>query len=130
TRHQIISDFEYRWLRHLNGKCRYWLEDRISIKYVASKFAHYLPEYYFHSTRSDGTTQLIPLMDCPRGLGQDLSEVLRLVAQKGVLALKPDEGSHGAGFYRLEAREEGFALNGQAATSEEVLAVLANPGAE
>src|SRR5699024_5112622 len=96
-----------------NGKYRYWLEDKISIKYVAARFADYLPQYYFHTTSIGGVTHLVPLMDCPSGYSQSLPEVLRLAANKGTLAIKPDEGSHGAGFYRLEARDGGFLLNGQ-----------------
>lgn len=130
NRQQFISDFEYRWLRHINGKYRYWLEDKISIKYVASRFAEHLPRYYFHTTSIDGATHLIPLMDCPPGFSQSPSEVLRLASATGSLALKPDEGSHGAGFYRLQTNDEGFLLNGRPAGAQEVMAVLEAPRAE
>lgn len=131
NRSQFISDFEYRWLRHINGKYRYWLEDKISIKYVATRFGDHLPRYYYHTTRIGGVTHLVPLMDCPPEYGHDLAEILRLAKATGVLALKPDEGSHGAGFYRLQASENGgFLLNGRPATAQEVLDVLSSPDAE
>ncbi|MGO1858948.1 hypothetical protein, partial [Ancrocorticia populi] len=43
NREDFISDLEYRWLRHINKKYKYWLEDKISIKYVASQFNECFP---------------------------------------------------------------------------------------
>lgn len=123
----FISDFEYRWLRHINTRYKYWLEDKISIKYVASEFNQFLPGYYYTTSASGGTNHLIPMMDCPDGYGASFDDVLRLAREKGVLALKPDEGSHGDGFYRLGYENEGFTLNGESAGEDEVLAILKNP---
>lgn len=127
NRGEFISDFEYRWLRHINKKYKYWLEDKISIKYVAAEFNEYLPEYYYYTNHQAGKAHLIPMMDCPEGYGKDFSEVLRLVREKGLLALKPDEGSHGDGFYRLAYEDGEYTLNGETASGEDVLEILRNP---
>lgn len=127
---QFISDFEYRWLRHINRKYKYWLEDKISIKYVASDFNEFLPAYYFHTSRGPAGTQVVCMMDCPPDLDPTLDSVLTLARREGVLALKPDEGSHGDGFYRLEYKDGGYFLNGEAASESEVLDILADPSNE
>lgn len=127
NRTQFISDFEYRWLRHINTRYKYWLEDKISIKYVAAEFNEHLPGYYYMTSTNGGRNHLIPMMDCPSGFEARFDEVLRLAREKGVLALKPDEGSHGDGFYRLAHEGGGFTLNGEPATEEEILAILRDP---
>lgn len=127
NREDFISDLEYRWLRHINKKYKYWLEDKISIKYVASQFNECFPGYYYFTSLHDGENKVIPMMDCPEGYGADFDEILRLARAKGVLALKPDEGSHGDGFYRLDYVDGGYTLNGEPATADEVKGILADP---
>lgn len=124
NREQFISDFEYRWLRHINKKYKYWLEDKISIKYVAAEFNDCLPAYYFYTAAHEGVNTVVPMMDCPQGYAANFDSVIRLAKEKQVLALKPDEGSHGDGFYRLEWTGTEFLLNGESATEESVLAIL------
>ncbi|MGO1944432.1 MAG: sugar-transfer associated ATP-grasp domain-containing protein, partial [Ancrocorticia sp.] len=127
NREEFISDLEYRWLRHINKKYKYWLEDKISIKYVASQFNECFPAYYYFTSLHDGENKVIPMMDCPEGFGASFDEILRLARERGVLALKPDEGSHGDGFYRLDFDDDGYSLNGEAATQADVVAILADP---
>ena len=124
NREQFISDFEYRWLRHINKKYKYWLEDKISIKYVAAEFNDCLPSYYFYTAAHEGKNTVVPMMDCPESYGASFESVIRLAKDKKVLALKPDEGSHGDGFYRLEWTGSEFLLNGDSATEQDVLDVL------
>lgn len=124
NREQFISDFEYRWLRHINKKYKYWLEDKISIKYVAAEFNDCLPAYYFYTAAHEGENTVVPMMDCPEDFDASFASVIRLAKDKKVLALKPDEGSHGDGFYRLEWTGSEFLLNGESATEAEVLAIL------
>ncbi|WP_423494389.1 hypothetical protein IM711_00915 [Microbacterium esteraromaticum] len=127
NRQQFISDFEYRWLRHINERYKYWLEDKISIKYVAADFNEFLPAYYFYTQRSRGQNHVVPMMDCPEGYGTDYADVLRLARNKGVLALKPDEGSHGEGFYRLDWSDGQYSLNGEVVAEQSVIDLLADP---
>jgi len=127
NREEFISDLEYRWLRHINKKYKYWLEDKISIKYIASQFNECFPGYYYFTSLHDGENKVIPMMDCPEDFGADFDEILRLAREKGVLALKPDEGSHGDGFYRLDYVDGGYTLNGEPATADEVKGILADP---
>lgn len=122
-----ISDFEYRWLRHINTKYRYWLEDKITLKYVASGFKECFPGYYYYTSLHNGENRIIPMMDLPDGYGADYESILRLAREHGVLALKPDEGSHGEGFNKLAWDGTAFTLNGAPATEEQVCSILRDP---
>lgn len=124
---KFISDFEYRWLRHINTKYKYWLEDKITLKYIASDYGECFPAYYYYTSLKDGENRVIPMMDALEGYGASYSEILRLAKDMGTLALKPDEGSHGEGFYRLSWDGKGFLLNGKHASEQDVLKVLENP---
>ena len=124
-----ISDFEYRWLRHINPKYRKWMEDKITVKYICSDHKDCFPEYYYHILMRNGRNKVISMMDLPEGYTNDFEEIFRLVREKKVLALKPDEGSHGDGFYKFtcETDENGtdrYKLNYKDATKEDVMNIL------
>lgn len=127
NREQYISDFEYRWLRHINRDYRHWLEDKISLKHIAAEFSDLLPAYYFHTHAHSDGVQVTALMDCEDEGNLTLENVLELVTRVGTVALKPDEGSHGDGFYRLDLVRGEYRLNGTAVSEADVLDVLSNP---
>ena len=126
----FISDFEYKWLRHINGDYRLLFEDKITIKYIVNEFRECFPDYYYHIKTDIDENVIIPMMDCPEGYGRDYSDIIRLAKEKGVLALKPDEGSHGEGFYRLKYEEDEagghFYLNFDEVTEERVISLLSD----
>lgn len=126
NRHQYISDFEYKWLRHINGKYKCWMEDKITVKYIASEFNHMFPEYYYHVSYKNGATRIISMMDCPKHYGTTFDDIIALAKEKGELALKPDQGSHGDGFYRLTYQDGAFYMNFCKVTEEEIIRVLAD----
>ena len=126
---EYISDFEYRWLRHINPKYRKWMEDKITVKYICSDNKDCFPEYYYHIILKNGSNKVLSMMDLPEGYTNEFEEIFRLVQEKGVLALKPDEGSHGDGFYKFtcEKNEEGsfvYKLNYKEATKDQVMAIF------
>ena len=121
---EYISDFEYKWLRHINPKYRKWMEDKITIKYICSDFNECFPEYYYHIICKNGNNKVISMMDLPEGYTNNFDEIFRLVEEKGVLALKPDEGSHGDGFYKFTCENGQYQLNYQDVTRQQVLDIL------
>lgn len=123
----FISDFEYRYLRHINTHYRYWLEDKITLKYIAADFKECFPAYYYYITVKDGQNRVIPMMDVPEGYADTSADVLRLAREVGQLALKPDEGSHGEGFYKLSWDGQGYFLNGDPADEQRILGILEDP---
>lgn len=54
-----ISDFEYKWLRHINGKYRHWMEDKITVKYIVSDFRECFPGYYYYISVKNGQNKII-----------------------------------------------------------------------
>ena len=121
---EYISDFEYKWLRHINPKYRKWMEDKITVKYVCSDYNDCFPAYYYHIICKNGNNKVISMMDLPEGYTNTFDEIFRLVEQKGVLALKPDEGSHGDGFYKFTYEDGKYQLNYQDVTKQQVLDIL------
>ena len=121
---EYISDFEYKWLRHINPKYRKWMEDKITVKYVCSDFNQFFPEYYYHIICKNGNNKVISMMDLPEGYTNEFEDIFRLVQEKGVLALKPDEGSHGDGFYKFTYENGKYQLNYRDATKQQVLDIL------
>lgn len=119
-----ISDFEYKWLRHINGKYRHWMEDKITVKYICSEYNECFPEYYYHISLKNGNNKVLPMMDCPPGYSHTYEDIFRLVREKGSLALKPDEGSHGDGFYKLSYADGKYYLNHEEAQEQDVLNIL------
>lgn len=122
-----ISDFEYKWLRHINGKYRVLFEDKITIKYIISDFKDCFPEYYYHIKTDNDTNIIIPMMDCPDEYDNTISDIINLAKEKKVLALKPDEGSHGDGFYKLSYEDGQFYLNFDKADEQDIIDILMNP---
>lgn len=122
-----ISDFEYKWLRHINGKYRVLFEDKITIKYIISGFKECFPEYYYHIKTDNNSNIIIPMMDCDDDYGNTIDDIIRLAKEKKILALKPDEGSHGDGFYKLAYEDGQFYLNFDKAEEQDVIDILMNP---
>ncbi len=121
---EFISDFEYKWLRHINPKYRKWMEDKITVKYICSDYNECFPEYYYHIICKNGNNKVISMMDLPEGYTNSFEDIFKLVEEKGVLALKPDEGSHGDGFYKFTCEDGKYQLNYKDVTKQQVLDIL------
>lgn len=123
---QFISDFEYKWLRHINNKYRIWLEDKITIKYILSGFNEFLPEYYFYISYKNGNSKIIKMQDSPQYLSPTYESIFELLKKKGELAFKRDNGSHGDGFFRLSYRDNKIYLNLLETTEKNIIDILEN----
>lgn len=124
---QHISDFEYKWLRHINGEYRKLFDDKITIKYIMRDFKECFPDYFYHIKSKNGENIIIPLMDCPEGYEDNFEDIIRLAKEKKELALKPETGSHGNGFYRLTWDGEKFYLNFKESTEDDIKKILRDP---
>lgn len=122
-----ISDYDYRYLRHINNKYRTWLEDKITVKYICSEYPEFFPKYYYHVSVRNGEKRVIPLMDAPSQSEASLDAVFDLVKKEGSLACKPQKGSQGDGFYKLSYEDGKYFMNHEPATREEILEILGDP---
>ena len=122
----FISDFEYRWLRHIDNYYKTWFEDKVTIKYVANKYNNFFPKYYYYISLKQGENKIMPLMDCPKGYGDTFEDIFKLVKKEKDIALKRDKGSHGDGFYRLSYKNNKYYLNLQEASKQDVIDILSD----
>ncbi len=123
----FISDFEYMWLRHINGPNRVWFEDKITFQYILPQYKQYFPDYYYYIKNENGKTAIVPMMDCKDTDDRSFDAIFELVKDKEVLALKPDEGSHGDGFYKFSYENGAYFLNDQPAEAQQVIDILTSP---
>jgi len=121
-----ISDYEYLWLRHINSKYRVCFEDKITVKYIVSDYKECFPEYYYHIMSNSNKNKVIPMMDCPEGYTGSYDDIFKLVKLKKILALKPDEGSHGEGFFKFTYSDDKdkLFLNSEEVTEDRVRSLL------
>lgn len=120
----LISDFEYEYLGHINNKYRHWFEDKLTIKYVLREFSHQMPAYYYSIFTKEGKNRIIPLMDCPATYEGTFDDIFKLVREMGVLALKPDEGTHGAGFIKFSYLNGVYYFNEKEVSVAQVMILL------
>ena len=120
----FLSDYDYKRLRPINNRYYKWIWDKVSLRYMLDDYKEYLPEYYYNFVRRDGKVKLIKMQDIPEGYGASFEDALRLLREKRILALKQTEGSHGAGFYKLEYRDGKYLVNGKEKSEKELLSFL------
>lgn len=104
---EFLSDREYLRLYPLNGRFGFWIDDKLTIRYVLSKFAANLPECYFLIENES----IIKLMDAPAEFSGSFDEFFILLERSGSLALKKISGSCGEGFYVVAQENDNFFLN-------------------
>lgn len=115
-----LSDLNYYRLFPLNNEYRYWINDKLTTKYILSKYNKYQPEYYYHLKDN----KVLPIMDSPEHKNLTADSVVCLLKDKGTLALKQESGSLGEGFYKIEYKEKNFFVNNEKASKEELINLI------
>ena len=112
---QLLSDYDYKRMRPINGKYQKWLWDKISTYYVMAPFRDCFPAYYFRT--EDGV--IYPFR--PEGGTATADDVLACLREKGKLAAKPAIASHGDGFLPLswDRETDRPVIDGETVTAEE-----------
>lgn len=117
-----LPDLPYFKMHPINGAYSKWIDDKLTMRYVLSGYADYMPKYYYelHGGR------VLPLVDCPEPRAEKHSHesVLGLLSRFSVLVLKPWAGSGGAGFYKLTLAGGSFFLNHNELSKKELLSFL------
>lgn len=117
-----LSDRDYAFLQPLNDRYRFWVLDKLTMKYVLAPFDRYMPRYFFHIMKDRG---IMRLMDCPEQYTASPDGVLALIKEQGIVAAKPSDGAKGKGFLKLEADGSGVIVNNQAYSDEAFKDLLA-----
>lgn len=119
----FLSDYDYMKLAPINGRFVFWIDDKLTTKYVLAKFKEWLPEYYFYLSRRN-PSKVSRLMDCPDGYTSDIEGVLMLLESKGKLALKPVSGAFGCGFVKLGFCSSTYMINDKETDKAEISRLL------
>lgn len=107
----FLPDRAYRKLRPINNEFVSWVYDKVVTRYILDKNKEYLPEYYYHLIYINSEKVIMSLHDCPKDCTNDISGVLKLLKQKKKLILKPSEGSHGKGVFKIECFNDNYIVN-------------------
>lgn len=116
----FLSDRDYRKLRPINNQFVSWVYDKVITRYVLEGKKEYLPEYYYHLIQNENGLKILSLPDCKVSGKPGINDIIQLLKEKKKLVLKPSEGSHGEGFFKLEYKENYFYVNNCRKTEDDL----------
>lgn len=117
---KYLSDLDYARLFPLNNEYRYWVNDKMTTKYILNKYNEHLPEYYYYLKGN----RVLPQTDAPSKNDLTVNSVVELLKEKGKLAIKLEAGSLGVGFYKVEFQENQIYVNGDGLSEGELISLL------
>lgn len=116
-----LSIKQYNQLHPINGMFSLWIDDKLTIKHVFSKYDEFFPKYYFDIENGDA----LRLSDCPESVqSTGIDGVMELLRQEKKIAVKQLLGSFGKGFYRLEYDQGNYYVTGEQQTENSVIQLL------
>lgn len=124
NRKHYLSTRDYCSLHPFNGSYSFWIDDKLTLKYILSgtKAGKYMPEYYFQISDNGS---IIPLMDLDACYAmQGLDGIVSLLESKGTLAFKLIKSSLGVGFYRVEYNDGVYYMNGEKMNREQFMSKI------
>ena len=118
TYQDYYADFDYFMAHPLNNHFAFWINDKLTLKYMlnAPEVSKYMPEYYLY-IENDGRYSY--LMDIPDDVQRDQDFLYHLLVSKKHLALKPNHGSGGRGFFGLRYEDGKILMNDQPISRDE-----------
>lgn len=124
---QILSDYDYAWLNRINNGYQKWINDKTTMRYVLDEAKEYMAGYYFFISKKNGKLFIKKLQDCPEHIGRaDSDGILRLLREKEKLVMKPNAGTHGDGFYKLEYTDGVFFVNEKESSADRIKELISS----
>lgn len=122
TYKNYYPDYEYFMAHPMNNHFIIWINDKLTLKYMLNtpELSRYMPEYYLY-IENDGHYSY--LMDAPSTIKRDSDFIYNLLVEKKHLALKPNHGAGGVGFFGLSYRDNKIYRNSQEISREELEAL-------
>ena len=104
TYHLYCPDYDFFMAHPMNNHFIFWINDKLTLKYMmnSAEMKQYMPEYYLY-IENDGHYSY--LMDSPEDIPKDENYLYHLLVEKKHLALKPNRGAGGKGFFGLSYRD-------------------------
>lgn len=117
TYNDYYSDYDYFMAHPLNNHFAIWINDKLTLKYMLNtpELSKYMPEYYLY-IENDG--RYTYLMDAPASVKKDSDFLYRLLLNKKHLALKPNHGAGGMGFFSLKYQDSQIYMDNQVISRE------------
>lgn len=115
-----LSDWDYYKMFPLNNNYVSWINDKLTTKYILSKYNEYQPQYYYYLQKN----KVLTTMDSPETENLSGSSIMKLLKEKGRLAFKQETGSLGEGFYKVEFVDDIFYVNGEVSSEEELIELI------
>ena len=116
-----LSDYDYYRMHPLNGSESKWIDDKMTTKYVLTKFDEFLPEYYYILKKG----KVIKLHNANINHEATISDVVNILEEKKMLALKKEAAYGGDGFYKATyLKNEKYFLNDKEYSKEELISFL------
>lgn len=127
----FLSDVDYQRMHPLNNHFAFWINDKLTLKYILNtplrlsngRTINVMPEYYLY-IENDGRYSY--LMDSPSQISQGENYIINLLNQKKDLALKPNNGAGGKGFFHFAFHNNIFEVNNTPATLEEIKKIISD----
>ena len=117
-----MPELKYYKLHPINGIYSKWIDDKLTIRYIFNSYSRYLPKYYFQILNK----RIIRLIDCPKMYTSDISGIMNLLRDKGILAVKLLMGSWGDGFYKFTYSDNLYTINDEEITEQELVKKIAS----
>lgn len=119
TYKNYYNDYDYFMAHPLNNHFAIWINDKLTLKYMlnTSGLSQFMPEYYLY-IENDGHYSY--LMEAPDSVNKDADFLYNLLLEKKHLALKPNHGSGGAGFFGLKYQDGQIYMNNKVISREKL----------
>lgn len=133
NKNDYLSDIDYLKLHPLNNHFAFWINDKLTLKYMLSKhlqinsfsqsgvYIDLMPEYYLY-IENDGSYSY--LMDAPLCIPKSKEFIISLLHFKKELALKPSNGAGGKGFFHFSVGDSGFKVNDVPVELDELKSII------
>lgn len=119
TYKNYYNDYDYFMAHPLNNHFAFWINDKLTLKYMLNTagLSRFMPEYYLY-IENDGHYSY--LMDAPNSVKKDADFLYHLLLEKKHLALKPNHGAGGVGFFGLRYQDGQIYMNDQIISREKL----------
>lgn len=118
---EFLSDYDYKSLRPLNNGFYKWFWDKKISYHILKGCNDVLPIYYCHSVAKGNEIVFIPF---EKEVGEiyDYKRLIDILKTTSILAVKPEIGSHGNGFFKVQYKKssEEFFINESKNSEQEI----------
>lgn len=113
-----ISDIDFYRMYPIDKHFKYWIDDKLTLKYVLSLYTQYLPKYFCIIQKGCVITPLIDGKNI-----YSIDDLLSFIKREKQVALKLTSSTHGVGFYKLSFGDH-YEIDNQAVTEDQLIAFL------